>query len=474
MSFPVWPCGGQQNILVLMPMNVPFQTGLPAAGQLLQQAMPGPSQQRCPESADDLAALAAETAAAALAQFEVCQAQFMLPAKVQQPVLSWPQPAMQCFLGDDCMDDCPTAMSSLGDASKDSQSSDSQDYDAAAEPEAPRTASASRRLRRKRAAERLAMAENVRVPGRESQPIAVGLVDDDHGSTCCFDKLHVKLAAGGQDMDEVLDIRGPLTGQVCNLAKHPNGCRLLQSALELASQERGLELANELRGHVAEAAACPHANYVLQKLVAMFPLEDICFVAEELVGSCSKMVRHRYGCRIICRLIESACSEPLVLQLVEGFMTSTAELCSHCFAHHVIQSVLEHGHEQHKRLVASALLSDPLGFAMHRNAGYLLEKALVQCCPEDQSSLVQAFASPETVADLSMNRYGCYVARQLLQRSDVDVKATLLLLQERQDVLARSRHGRRLLESVGLAQLGDDSAFAAPRWADFDDSDEAF
>eukprot|EP00930_Biecheleria_cincta_P046924 TRINITY_DN32450_c0_g1_i1.p1 TRINITY_DN32450_c0_g1~~TRINITY_DN32450_c0_g1_i1.p1 ORF type:complete len:455 (-),score=85.90 TRINITY_DN32450_c0_g1_i1:481-1845(-) len=453
-----------------MPIHMPSHTGIPFTGQHFQ-ATPWTCQQPYLKSTECLSALAAETAAAALAQFEACQAQLMLPTKMQQPVLSRPRLVPQCSQSDDCTDDCPTALSSFGEAASGSHSSDLQDHDAAAESEAPRTASASRRLRRKRAAERLAMTVNAQ--NGDSQPIAAGLVSKEQDISCCFKKLHAKLATGGRGMDEVLDICGPLTGRVWNLAQHPEGCRLVQSALELAPRKRAVELADELHGHVAEAVASPHANYLMQKLLVVLPFTDIRFVAEELVGCCVKMVRHRYGCRTLCRLIESAGSEPLVLQLVEEFMSDATELCSHCFAHHVIQSVIEHGHDQHKRQAVSALLSDPLGFAMHRNASYLLEKALVQCCPADQGSLVQALGSPETIADLSMNRCGCYVARQLLQRSDIDIKAALVLLRQRQDILGHSRHGRRLLQSVGLAPLDDDPAFAAPRWAEYEVRGEA-
>ena len=37
--------------------------------------------------------------------------------------------------------------------------------------------------------------------------------------------------------------------------------------------------------------------------------------------------------------------------------------------HHVIQSILEHGQERHKHVIAQTLTSDALNFAQHRNLG---------------------------------------------------------------------------------------------------------
>jgi hypothetical protein len=58
------------------------------------------------------------------------------------------------------------------------------------------------------------------------------------------------------------------------------------------------------------------------------------------------------------------------------------DLCRHNFGHHVVQSVLEHGHEKHRKVVANILKADLLSFAKHRNASYLVEKALSYCAVE--------------------------------------------------------------------------------------------
>ena len=60
--------------------------------------------------------------------------------------------------------------------------------------------------------------------------------------------------------------RQVLKGHVWDLSCHPTGCRLVQLALENAKQRQASELGSELKGHVQEAMASPHANYVVQKI----------------------------------------------------------------------------------------------------------------------------------------------------------------------------------------------------------------
>ncbi|CAE7286698.1 unnamed protein product, partial [Symbiodinium necroappetens] len=72
----------------------------------------------------------------------------------------------------------------------------------------------------------------------------------------------------------------------------------------------------------------------------------------------------------------------LTLQLIDELLLDAEDLCRHNFGHHVVQSVLEHGHERHRKIVAKVLGRDLLGFAKHRNASYLVEKAMWYCAPE--------------------------------------------------------------------------------------------
>lgn len=112
---------------------------------------------------------------------------------------------------------------------------------------APRcTASTARRLRRKRAAERAKIANASGAPK----------VD--------LDELRAQLK---EDPVAALQM---MKGHVWAWSRNDLGCRLVQEALETGGREAA-ELATELEGHVLGAAMCPHANYVIQKVVSTSP-----------------------------------------------------------------------------------------------------------------------------------------------------------------------------------------------------------
>jgi len=270
--------------------------------------------------------------------------------------------------------------------------------------------SAARRLRRKRAAERL--------PGvghREMQSDTCKNHRAKDFGPELYDTMQMQLSGGSEK--GLQDALASMRGQVWSLSRSPVGCRLVQLALDNASQYEVGKLAEELRGHVVEASNCPHANYVLQKVLTHLTFSTASFVAEELAGNAARVARSRYGCRIFCRLLEFFGTHATTLQLLDELLAHCEDLCCHSFAHHAIQSVLEHGDGRHRSRVMAALLTDPLAYAQHKNASYLVEQALCHCSPEDKQALLVHLRSPDAMSKLVVNQFGYYVACTVMKQA---------------------------------------------------------
>jgi len=322
------------------------------------------------------------------------------------------------------------------------------DHEQAPEALAKLSTSAARRLRRKRASQRAVQSG---VPGKAwagAGPVAVGRVVNPVGEvfdTAACESLEQSLKGGSQDVASAL---AALRGHVWNLSCHPTGCRLVQLALEKATQREAAELAQELQGHIREALMSPHANYVTQKIVTQLTWNGCSFVADELEGFASKFARHRFGCRIFCRLLEFYGSQDGTLRLVDEVLQEAEDLCCHPFGHHVVQSVLEHGAERHRDAVAATICSNPVGFAKNQNASYLVEKVLSFCSPGYQRSLLEDLT--ENLEDLALSRYGCYVVRAVVEHPDTNRAVGLTRLKGCFGELRRTKHGQHLLADLGM------------------------
>ncbi|CAJ1334779.1 unnamed protein product [Effrenium voratum] len=185
--------------------------------------------------------------------------------------------------------------------------------------------SASRRFRRKRAAQRAAAKD----PSRLAQgPVAVGRVWNPMEALNSH-RLQELVLGKPEELAEAIEA---LKGHVWELSCHPTGCRLVQLAFERGNPRAGGELVAELQGHVLEAVCSPHANFVLQK--------------------------------------------------------DAGSLCCHPFGHHVAHSVMEHG-QKHRDMLAMGICCNPIGFAKNPSASYLVENALFVCSPCYQEALLR-------------------------------------------------------------------------------------
>lgn len=254
-----------------------------------------------------------------------------------------------------------------------------------------------------------------------------------------------------------------LRGSVWQLACDPSGCRDIQQALTVLAAKDAAQLVAELHGHVAHAVVSPHANHVVQKVVEVMTPAAAAFVAEELVGRGMWASRHRFGCRIVCRLLEHFAFADGAQALVDEILANTESLCRDRFGHYVAQSVLEHGLARQRHKVWSVLCEDLLRNASHRNASYVLQRCLTHCSAEDQRALAGRLLG--AVAPLAQTPSGCNLVRALWRHPDAGPGRVGALLRPAAGQLCSTRHGSQLLGDLGLRDAAGPPRTEPPRIA---------
>mmetsp|Transcript_36814 Transcript_36814/g.83297 ORF Transcript_36814/g.83297 Transcript_36814/m.83297 type:complete len:413 (+) Transcript_36814:62-1300(+) len=323
------------------------------------------------------------------------------------------------------------------------------------------SASALRRRRRQRAtslAAKFAMErQGQRTAGEgqtQTRPPArtgkAGVAGKGNGKSVHCAKLMEGLEAGGKARATAVTA---LRGCVVPLSFDAAGCRAVQQALHVVDRKIAVDLAAELRGHVCEAIRSPHANYVIQKVIEVLPMAQASFVADELRGMGVEVARHRYGCRILCRLLEHSASDAGPVALIDEVLGEVSGLCRHSFGHYVIQSVLEHGSPEQRQQIAAALRGELSRSVQNRNACYVIENALSYCSVEDRQALVEGLLNggPGRLAALAQHQFGSHVVRALLRLPGEGAQVALGQLQAVSGQLQTTKYGRRLLEDFSLA-----------------------
>jgi len=244
-----------------------------------------------------------------------------------------------------------------------------------------------------------------------------------------------------------------LKGNMSRLTFECSGCRVVQLALQVASQNDAADLATELHGYVRRALASPYGNYVIQKVVTELPGFHASFVARELIGIAAEAARHRYGCRIICRLLEHSAADQDTVAVVGEVLQEVGDLCRHNFGHHVIQSILEHGLPQQVHRIAASLLSELRRNSRNRNAIYVLERALIHCSNDDKQIIASCLVrNPSDFVALAENQLSFNVARAVIQLPGETSQYVHNMLQHDPELVHRlqmSKYGSRVMDKLG-------------------------
>lgn len=241
---------------------------------------------------------------------------------------------------------------------------------------------------------------------------------------------------------------GDLSGHVWKFSKDAKGCRRIQQAFEDAStDEERMALTTELVGHVWDAIKCAHANHVLQKCIATIRPQAAQFVIEELtqrgpVGA-PQAARHRYGCRIIQRVLEHCASEQ-VQAMVEDLLADAVSLSAHAFGNYVMAHIVEHCDADTVLRLTSILEEHFPKMAADGYAGGVLGAALAKATNTGRQSLAHALCKdPQHLTIMACSRWGHAAVKQALLLADPPIRRTACAeLSRRSDRLRSSRYGR--------------------------------
>eukprot|EP00415_Alexandrium_ostenfeldii_P001588 UN1588 len=176
------------------------------------------------------------------------------------------------------------------------------------------------------------------------------------------------------------------------------------------------------------------------------------FVVKELLGSGAEVACHRFGCRILCRLIEHNGGSGTLAELFEELLAEAASLCQHPFAHYVMECMLEHVPEHRQRII-HALRSDLRGNACDRSGSHVVEAALAHGSEADRHAIAFQLlgTGKHSVISLAQSQYGSFVLLALMQQVPCRLSEEALVhLSQAAVLLEGTKCGQRLLQDLGL------------------------
>jgi pumilio RNA-binding family len=201
---------------------------------------------------------------------------------------------------------------------------------------------------------------------------------------------------------------------------------MVQQAFDDADEQGRLALASEFVGRVWDALRCPHANYVLQKCIEMIKPQALQFIVDEIrkrTNGAVQAARHRYGCRVIERVLEH-CSKEQVAELVEDIMCDAVGLSTHIYGNYVMQHLFEHGDSAVVERLVVVLVQNLHNMCADSYLGAVLDKAITSALTQGcRHTLIAALvADHQRMFVLSCSRWGHNAAKQALLLAETPAK----------------------------------------------------
>jgi mRNA-binding protein PUF3 len=252
------------------------------------------------------------------------------------------------------------------------------------------------------------------------------------------------------DPDDREKALNELRGNIKSLSFDAHGCLVVQSALKTCSTETQKSLVSELRGHVRTCIGDPHAIYVIECAVEFSTARIVSFIAKELHGAGATAAQHKYGCRVIQRLVEHFPDEQETVTLIDEVIGQAEDLLCHRWGHLILEKLMECGNSEQKHRIIIAILPKLAMVAGDENAARVIEQALKFGSLEDQEKIVDALLNLQVrIAKLIESRGGCWVVKALLQLGEPFVEAVTSckgFLRNTRAQLEGSKHGIKVLE----------------------------
>jgi hypothetical protein len=218
-----------------------------------------------------------------------------------------------------------------------------------------------------------------------------------------------------------------VSSRLVNASLNLHGTRSVQKVVELCAQDEALspETRDEAEGTSADiltSALSPaaarlcidsHGNHVIQRILLKLGQQHSRFVFDAVAVSVGDVARHRHGCCVIQRCLDSPPSEPRS-HLVHRIVENSLELMQDAYGNYVVQYVLDVCGDEDVYAVCESVVGKICLLAIQKFSSNVIEKCLERCSDRVKELYLQELSDADRIRELMMDPFGNYVVQRAL------------------------------------------------------------
>mmetsp|Transcript_14713 Transcript_14713/g.34157 ORF Transcript_14713/g.34157 Transcript_14713/m.34157 type:complete len:997 (-) Transcript_14713:2373-5363(-) len=219
--------------------------------------------------------------------------------------------------------------------------------------------------------------------------------------------------------------------RLVNASLNLHGTRSVQKIVELCTiDEENSKLTGEIDGGNKEETASDvltkalspaaarlcidsHGNHVIQRILLKLGHKHSKFVFDAVAESVGDVARHRHGCCVIQRCLDSP-PGPARSNLVCRIVDKSLELMQDAYGNYVVQYVLDVCSDDDVHAVCESVIGKVNLLAIQKFSSNVMEKCLERCSDRVKEHYMQELSDPERIRELMMDPFGNYVVQRAL------------------------------------------------------------
>ena len=216
-----------------------------------------------------------------------------------------------------------------------------------------------------------------------------------------------------------------VSARLVNASLNLHGTRSVQKVVEMcAFDEANAKVdspdgssADILTRALAPAAArlCidSHGNHVIQRILQKLEHKHATFVFAAVAAGVGDVARHRHGCCVIQRCLDSPPTEARS-HLVHRIVEKSLDLMQDAYGNYVVQYVLDVCEDADVHAVCDSVVGRVSSLAIQKFSSNVMEKCLERCTEGTKEYYLQELSDPHRIRELMVDPFGNYVVQRAL------------------------------------------------------------
>lgn len=204
-------------------------------------------------------------------------------------------------------------------------------------------------------------------------------------------------------------------------------------------------LTDALKPSAARLCIDSHGNHAIQRILLKLPYQYTQFIFDAVAASVEDVARHRHGCCVIQRCLDSRHSAART-HLVGRIVEKSLELMQDAYGNYVVQYVLDVCGDDEVHAICESVIGKVCLLAIQKFSSNVMEKCLERCTDRVRQAYLDELNEADRIRELMMDPFGNYVVQRALS---VSTHAQAIRLVETMKPHLSSQNGGGIRNTAG-------------------------